>query len=54
MLLLFTVMGALNASPDASTSDRRTAVAVTMIAIAGICGWPEADRQSGPIVGLRT
>lgn len=35
MLLLFTVMGALSAAPDASTPDRRTAVAVLMIAIAG-------------------
>ena len=53
MLLLFTVMGALSAVPDASTSDRRTAVAVVMITIAGSAAWPEADRQSGSIVSLR-
>ena len=53
MPLLFTVMGALSTSPDASTSDRRTAVAVLMIAITG-SAWPEADTQSGSTVGLRT
>jgi hypothetical protein len=31
MLLLFMLLGVLSASPDASTSDRRTAVAVLMM-----------------------